>query len=71
MTKHQILLRLLDLAERTACIHSESAAIGREVLEVDEQLHQLEADLARQADTLMANRYRSHNTLHGASLRAA
>ena len=71
MTKHQILLRLLGLAKRTNCLDSEGAAIGREAFEVDEQLHQLEADLAHQADTLMANRYRSHNTLHGASLRAA
>jgi hypothetical protein len=66
MTKHQILLKLFDLTERTKCIHEGSVEVGREVFEMEGEIARLEANLAKQADSLMADRYRTHNTHTGA-----
>jgi hypothetical protein len=62
MTKHQILMKLFDLAERTQHIYQACPEVGREVVEVAAAVERLEANLARQADSLMADRYREHNT---------
>jgi hypothetical protein len=70
MTKHQILLKLFDLTERTKCIHHASVEIGREVFDVEQEIGKLEVHLAQQADALMADRYRAHNTPHAALGRA-
>ncbi|MEP6915441.1 MAG: hypothetical protein ABJC89_07335 [Acidobacteriota bacterium] len=64
MTKHQILLKLFDLTERTKGIHHASVEIGREVIDVEQEITKLEVNLAQQADGLMADRYRAHNTPH-------
>lgn len=61
MTKAAIIAKLIDLTHRVKHCRYSDAEFGWQVIDLEKELEKLERELAEQADTFMANRYRIYN----------